>query len=82
MLLEVGHQAREELRIQIVTGGNAEGARGRFGVKLPSIAEQAFGRTQNIGGRLHHALAHFCRLHLRPRSHQQRVARQLTQPAQ
>ena len=77
--LEMGHQARQEQRVQVVAGGDAEGARGGAGIEMARIAEQALGRAQDVGGRLHHAQPRLGGLHVGARAHQQRIARQVAQ---
>jgi hypothetical protein len=76
------HQPRQELGIQIVAGRNAESTSRGARVKLPRIAEQPLGCTQNVCRGLHHAQPHIGRLHLCPGTHQQRVASELAQTPQ
>jgi hypothetical protein len=77
--LDVRHQHRQEQRVHVVAGGNAEGGGGRLRLEATRVAEQHLGRAKNAGRGLDHSQPRVGGHHARARAHQQRVARQLAQ---
>ena len=79
LALDVGHQARQEQRIEVVAGGDVEGLAAGARVKVARLGEQGLGRAQHVGGGLQHALAGLGGHHVGAVPDQQRIARELAQ---
>lgn len=78
------HQHRQEQRIEVVAGGDAEldlGRAGREGAGTGLAAEELLGAAQQRLGRRHQLQRNLGGHHAGAGAHQQRVADQRTQPA-